>query len=118
MLIYDGDCGFCTSAARWITRIVPAAPDAQPYQFLDLDQYGLTEDDCAERVWLVTPTTQYGGHLAVAALLRHQPTSPWRTLGWLATVPPWSWTAAAAYALVARYRYLLPGGTPACQIKK
>ncbi|PJJ62246.1 thiol-disulfide oxidoreductase DCC family protein [Compostimonas suwonensis] len=117
-LVFDGDCGFCTTAVGWLERVLPVMPKAVPYQWADLDSAGLTTADAASRVWLVTPSHQYGGHLAVAAILRHQPVAWMRTLGWLGTVPPWSWAAASAYSLVARYRHRLPGGTPACQIRR
>jgi predicted DCC family thiol-disulfide oxidoreductase YuxK len=116
ILIFDGDCGFCTTAVRWLDRVLPAFPSAVPYQWTDLNGYGLSTQDAHERVWYVTATRQYGGHLALAAILRHQPTAALRGLGWLAIAPPWSWAAAAGYALVARFRYLLPGGTPACRV--
>ncbi len=93
-------------------------PEAVPFQWTDLDAIGLTRSEAAERVWLVTDDHQYGGHLAVSAMLRHQPSSPWRFLGWLLAFPPFSPIAAAGYALVARYRHLLPGGTPACAVRR
>jgi predicted DCC family thiol-disulfide oxidoreductase YuxK len=37
-------------------------------------------------------------------------------LGWLLLVPPVSWLAIPVYALVARYRYRMPGSTDACRI--
>lgn len=96
-------------------------PEATPYQWADLEALGLTLAEGAKRVWLVAKDAegglhQYGGHLAVSVLLRHQPLLGWRFLGVLLDTPPFSWLAAAGYALVARYRYLLPGGTPACRI--
>jgi predicted DCC family thiol-disulfide oxidoreductase YuxK len=118
VLIFDGDCGFCTTSVDWLTRMLPAPPTSIPFQWADLARYGLTESDTAERVWLVTPSHQYGGHLAVAAMLRHQPAAGLRLLGWLGSIPPFSWAAAVGYALVARYRHRLPGGTPACQLKR
>jgi predicted DCC family thiol-disulfide oxidoreductase YuxK len=117
LLIFDGDCGFCTTSARWIQRALPAAPAVSPYQWTNLEAHGLSTDDAQSRVWLVTANGKYGGHNAIAALLRHQPVAVLRVAGWLMSVPPWSWVAALGYALVARYRYLLPGGTPACQLK-
>ncbi|MGO4690942.1 thiol-disulfide oxidoreductase DCC family protein [Glaciibacter sp. 2TAF33] len=116
LLIFDGDCGFCTTAVDRLARSLPAMPAAAPYQWIDLEPHGLTEADGASMVWLVTEGRQYGGATAVAALLRHQPSAALRFLGWLATVPPWSLGADAAYRLVARYRYRLPGGTPACRV--
>lgn len=132
-LVYDGDCGFCTSAVRWLERTLPTMPQATPYQWAGLDALGLGREEAAERVWLVTATVsvnsgsreaaprvlhQYGGHLAVAQILRHQPQFGWRFLGFLLDTPPFSLIAGIGYALVARYRYLLPGGTPACAVRQ
>jgi len=115
-LIFDGDCGFCTTAVRWLERTMPRVPTTAPFQWTDLAAFGLTEEEARSRVWFVTGGRRYGGAGAVAALLRGQPIPALRVLGWLATVPPWSWAAAAGYRLVARYRYRLPGGTPACRM--
>ncbi|HEY5223589.1 MAG TPA: DCC1-like thiol-disulfide oxidoreductase family protein [Microbacteriaceae bacterium] len=117
MVIFDGDCGFCTSAIDWMQNRLPAFPSAIPYQWAPLDTYGLSVQEARERVWFVSATRLYSGHRAVAAILCRQPVAVLRTIGWLGTVAPWSWAAAIGYALVARYRYLLPGGTPACQLK-
>ena len=118
LLVFDGDCAFCTTAVGWMSRLLPAMPDAAPYQWTDLPAYGLTEADARSRVWLVDPAGhRFGGAAAVSALLRHQP-APWlRFLGWLGSVPPWSWAAEAGYRVVARNRHRLPGGTPACRMK-
>jgi predicted DCC family thiol-disulfide oxidoreductase YuxK len=116
LLIFDGDCGFCTTAVDWLSRTLPAMPAASPYQWIELEPFGLTDADASAMVWLVTDGHQYGGATAVAALLRHQPSPVLRFLGWLGTVPPWSLGADIAYRLVARFRYRFPGGTPACRL--
>lgn len=115
-LIFDGDCGFCTTAVQWLQRSLPHVPATVPFQWAELSRFGLTEEQARSRVWFVTGSQQYGGAAAVAALLRGQPNPLLRLLGWLGTVPPWSWAAEAGYRLVARYRYRLPGGTPACRL--
>ena len=116
VLIFDGDCAFCTTAVRWLERVLPAMPPTSPYQWTDLAAYGLTVADGQARVWLVSDGRRYGGAAAVAGLLRHQPSPALRMLGWLGSVPPWSWLAEVGYRLVARYRHRLPGGTPACRM--
>lgn len=116
MLLYDGDCGFCTSTVNWLAKTLPAFPEATPHQWVELDDYGMSKAEVSDRVWFITPTHQYGGHLAVSAMLRSQPSIPWRFLGWILITPPFSWAAAVGYALVARYRHRLPGGTPACKL--
>jgi predicted DCC family thiol-disulfide oxidoreductase YuxK len=91
-------------------------PETAPYQWTDLTVYGLSLDDAQSRVWLAEGGRLYGGGAAVAALLRHQPAAWLRFLGWLGSAWPWSIVAEAAYRIVARYRYRLPGGTPACRM--
>lgn len=118
LLIFDGDCAFCTTWVRRLERVLPAFPQSQPYQWLDLDRYGLTLDDVTHYAWFVTPRRQFGGHLALSGLLRAQPRLGLRFLGWLIATPPYSWAAAAGYSLIARYRHLLPGGTPACALPR
>lgn len=117
LLIFDGDCGFCTTAVNQLERILPVFPHATPWQWIDLDEYGLTADDVARYAWVVTPGHQYAGHLAFSALMRMQRSPAWRFLGHLIATPPVSWVAALGYHYIAKYRHKLPGGTPACQMK-
>ncbi len=122
-LVFDGDCGFCTSAVRWLERVLPAAPPTHPYQLTNLDELGLTSQEAAAMVWLVAAKPdgtvhQYGGYLAVSTLLRHQPSLGWRFLGVLMDTTPFSLLADLGYRFVARFRYLLPGGTPACRVDR
>ena len=120
VLVFDGDCGFCTSAVNWLERTLPRTPTAVPYQWADLEAIGLTMQEAAERVWFVTTDRegghQYGGHLAVAAVLRGQPAIRWKFIGYLLITFPFSLVASIGYALIARYRHRLPGGTPACRM--
>lgn len=120
--VFDGDCGFCTSAVLWLERTLPAMPTTLPFQWAPLDELGLSAEEAAERVWLVTTDSdgllhQHGGYLAVSVILRHQPHVGWRFLGVLLDTPPFSLAAGIGYSLIARFRYLLPGGTPACKTK-
>lgn len=125
-LVYDGDCGFCSTSVRWLEANLPAMPTTVPFQWADLELLGLTIDEARDRVWLVVgdsdsdarPGHQYGGHLAVSAMLRRQPRASLRMLGWLLVTPGFSTIAGIAYELVARYRYRLPGGTPACRVTR
>ena len=118
LLIFDGDCAFCTTWVQRLERWLPAFPEAQPYQWIDYEDFGLSFDDVTHYVWFVTPRRQFAGHLAFSALLRSQPRFGLRMAGWLIATPPVSWAAAVGYSLVARYRHLLPGGTPACALPR
>ena len=116
-MIFDGDCSFCTTAVNRLKDVLPRFPESSPWQWLDLDELGLTTEDVTQYAWVVTSTHQYAGHLAFSALLRMQPTPGWRFLGHLLATPPFSWAAAVGYHYIAKYRHKLPGGTPACQLK-
>lgn len=117
MLVYDGDCGFCTSSARWIERRLPAEVEVVPWQHVDdLSALGLTVDDVTTAAWWVEPGREpQGGHLAIGASLRAAG-GAWGLVGWAICCPPLAWIGGPVYRLVARYRYRLPGATPACRI--
>ena len=114
LLVFDGDCAFCTTWVNRLEALLPLFPTATPWQWLDLDELGLTHDDVTHYAWYLTPTHQYAGHLAGSALLRAQRGFGWRFIGNLIATPPVSWVAALVYHFVAKNRHRLPGGTPAC----
>ena len=114
LLIFDGDCAFCTTWVSRLERLLPVFPTATPWQWLDIDALGLTRDDVTHYAWYITAGHQYAGHLCFSAVLRSQPNIGMRFLGNLIATPPVSWLAAIAYHFVAANRHRLPGGTPAC----
>lgn len=118
LLVFDGDCAFCTTWVTRLKRLLPRFPEATPWQWLDLDALGLTEHDVTHYAWLITPRHHYAGHLAFSALLRMQPRFGWRFVGTLLATAPFSWAAAVGYYVIARYRHRLPGGTPACAMPR
>lgn len=114
-LVFDGDCGFCTSSVRLLHRL-GLAPRAAvvPWQQADLARLGLTREQCEQAVqWVASDGRTHGGAQAVAAVLLASP-PPWPLLGAALRVPPLSWLAAAVYGWIAAHRGRLPGGTPAC----
>jgi predicted DCC family thiol-disulfide oxidoreductase YuxK len=118
ILVFDGDCGFCTSAARWASRRFGRGERAEAWQLLGapaLAGLGLTVEDARSAAWWVDGRGPARGHRAIGRAL--QAGGGWRRLaGTLVLTPPASWGAAVAYRLVVRYRYRLPGGTPACRL--
>lgn len=116
MLLFDGDCSFCTSTAGWGARRWPDAADVQPWQRADLEALGLTPEACGRELqWVGADGTHAGGAGAVGRWLQAAG-GAWRPLGWLARTPPTGWLAAVVYRLVAANRSRLPGGTPACRL--
>ena len=119
VLIFDGDCGFCTTCAWFLQRWVVGADSASvaPWQRLDLAELGLTEGQCRTAVQWVGQGGQVAeGHAAIAAALKagHR---VWRLVGAMLLAPGLSWVAERVYSGVAAHRDRLPGGTPACRIK-
>jgi predicted DCC family thiol-disulfide oxidoreductase YuxK len=115
VLLYDGDCGFCTTSARFVERCVPTTAEVMAYQFADLEALGTTAARADREVLWVEEGRVLGGAQAVARLLIDA-RGPWRPLGLLIRVPPFRWLAAGVYHLVTVNRHRLPGGTPACAL--
>lgn len=123
-LVFDGDCAFCTSSVHWAERWCRPAVRFVPWQNVDLAAEGLTEAQVTTAVqWLGPQASQRripvgaipSGAAAVARMLLRS-RWPWRLVGGLLLVPPFSWLGAGVYRLVAINRYRLPGGTPACAV--
>jgi predicted DCC family thiol-disulfide oxidoreductase YuxK len=115
ILLYDGDCAFCTGCAHLLERIGPSAAIV-PWQLTDLAELGLTEKQAADAVqWVQDDGTVRSGHEAIAALL-NTAGRIWKIIGRIILLPGISWMAAKIYRLVADNRYRLPGGTPACAV--
>ncbi|MGI5352670.1 thiol-disulfide oxidoreductase DCC family protein [Streptomyces sp. CA-250714] len=117
VLVYDGDCGFCTTAVRFGERRVRPRCVCEPWQFADLAALGVTRERAEHEVLWVTPTgTVYGGAQAVAKALLSAG-GAWPVAGAVLTLPPFRWVAHAGYRLIAANRHRLPGGTPACAVR-
>ena len=115
MLVYDGDCGFCTTCVRVLERI---GPDAKivAWQLTDLAELGMTAEQAADAVqWVQIDGTDRSGHEAIAAALITAG-GIWRIAGRAVLLPGISSIAARVYRLVADNRYRLPGSTPACAV--
>ncbi|GAA2578312.1 DUF393 domain-containing protein [Actinomadura fulvescens] len=116
VLVYDGDCGFCTASVRFLERRVPTSAEVVAFQFADLGSLGIDAEQASyEVVWVARDGRTYGGAQGIARLLVDAG-KLWRPLGMVAMVPPFRWLAHGLYRLVANNRYRLPGGTPACAL--
>jgi predicted DCC family thiol-disulfide oxidoreductase YuxK len=115
VLVYDGDCAFCTKCAGLLERI-GAAAEIVAWQLTDLTALGITEEQAADAVqWVDVDGTIRSGHEAIAAVLSTAG-GIWKVIGRTLLLPGISWVAAKVYRLVANNRYRLPGGTPACAV--
>ncbi|WP_030908395.1 thiol-disulfide oxidoreductase DCC family protein [Streptosporangium amethystogenes] len=115
VLIFDGDCGFCTTSVRFAERRIGVRALVVPWQFTDLPALGVTRERAEREVLWVQDGGVYGGAQAVARLLIAAGL-PWSPLGFALRVPPLRWAAQGLYRLIAGNRHRLPGGTPACAL--
>jgi len=120
LLIYDGECGFCTASARWVAQQFRHGESARPWQLLGeaaMKEFGLAIADVESAAWWISRDgTRHRGHRAIAHALLSGGTLR-RTVGHVVLMPPGSWAAAVAYRLVVRWRHHLPGATPACRVE-
>jgi predicted DCC family thiol-disulfide oxidoreductase YuxK len=119
-VLFDGDCGFCTSSAGWVARCLarPGHADVRlvPWQRTDLLALGTTSARAQQEVlWVAPDGTVSGGASAVAAWLRYSG-QPWATVGKMMDLRGVRSVAARAYRFLAEHRATLPGGTPACAL--
>lgn len=113
VLVFDGDCAFCSSSARVLERIGPSA-GIVAWQQVDLDELGIAEVAATEAVqWVDAEGAVLSGHEAIAAILATAGPG-WRLVGRMIVLPGISAIAAVVYRWVADNRHRLPGGTPAC----
>lgn len=112
VLVFDGDCGFCTKSAHWLTR--RGGAEARPAYSLPL-----TDDDLTRTLdaagWMVDGEIRAWGAAAIAEALRHRG-GPSALIGLLLTLPVIRVVADAVYAWVARHRHQMPGATDQCRI--
>jgi predicted DCC family thiol-disulfide oxidoreductase YuxK len=123
VLVFDGDCAFCSSCVRFAERylrqtLASGGWQARPYQAADLAALGVTEERARREVLWVTPRGQvHGGAAAVAKLLLRSG-NVWAYLGGLLELAPVRPAAALVYRWVADHRHRLPGGTKACSLPR
>jgi len=116
VLLFDGDCAFCTSCAEWARRHVRRLDTTMPYQFADLPTLGVTAEQCEQAVqWVGSDGVVLSAHDAVAQVLIDAG-SGWSVIGRAMRLPGLRQLSGVVYRWVARNRSRLPGGTPACAI--
>jgi len=111
-VIYDGDCGFCTAAARLALRHLRGPVTAVPIAGADLAALRVPEEDARRSLqWVGPDGARLQGHRAVAAWLRTGGRG-WRVAGSLMTAPGLDLLSAGAYRVVAANRRRMPGRWP------
>jgi predicted DCC family thiol-disulfide oxidoreductase YuxK len=117
--VYDGDCAFCSSCARFIERHIRTPATVLAWQRTDLSALGLAEAQCEAAVQWVPASDDRGtaaGPAAIGLLLLSSASGYWRVLGRLVLLRPVLALAWPVYRFVARNRDRLPGGTATCAL--
>jgi predicted DCC family thiol-disulfide oxidoreductase YuxK len=115
--LFDGDCAFCSSCARWIERRIPTPVAVAAWQLTDLDPLGVAVEDVDVAVVLVDARLQRtSGPEAFAGLLRSSTSGAWRAAGRVLGLRPVLVVAWPVYRWIARNRHRMPGGTPQCSL--
>jgi predicted DCC family thiol-disulfide oxidoreductase YuxK len=115
VFLYDGDCSFCSSCARFIERWLRPHATVAPWQFSDLAALGVSHAAAEEAVQWIDDRGVLAGPVAIARLLRASRWY-WKPFGVVLAMAPILWLAWPAYRWVARNRHRLPGGTAACSL--
>ncbi len=115
LLIFDGDCAFCTRCVRFIERRIRRHPSVQSWQRSDLAELGLTQEQCETAVQLIEDGRTTSAHVAIARLLIYGKWG-WAVLGYLLLVPGVKQIAGVVYRWVAKNRDRMPGGTAECAL--
>ncbi|MBW8486515.1 thiol-disulfide oxidoreductase DCC family protein [Actinomadura parmotrematis] len=116
VLVYDGDCGFCTSSVRFLETRIGTRAEVVAFQFADLASLGVTAERAEHEVLWVTPDGRVAGGAEAVGRLLTDAGGVWRVPGVAMRIPPVSWLAHAVYRLVANNRQRMPGGTAACAL--
>jgi predicted DCC family thiol-disulfide oxidoreductase YuxK len=108
VLVYDGECGFCTRVVEEATDRLGADVDYLPSQQAPLASYGISEAEARHSIQWVAPEGRIGHGAEAAARLLVASGGGWALLGRLLLAPPFSFVAAGAYWLIARNRSHIP----------
>ena len=68
IVLTDGQCRFCKASMDWVAKRLEV--QAIAYQSAELSQYGLSYEQCAQQVYVISEGSTYGGAEAIAFLLK------------------------------------------------
>lgn len=116
-LLYDADCAFCTSAARFGTRLGLHA-QMVPLQSVDPTRSGINIARAQREIPFIDAhgAVSYGAAAIAGALGTGNVVC--RVASWILRSWPVRRAADRIYGIVARNRHRMPGGSAACQIDR
>lgn len=115
-LIYDGDCGFCSSSAKWLQSKSVRFSIVQWQLIPDLSLLGLTLENVQTAAYLVDQNKVIGrGSDAISKCLS-MCKFPYNFLGHLILLPGIRQIARPVYRIIAKNRHAMPGSTDSCKL--
>lgn len=115
VFIFDGDCAFCSSAARVMRKMTGEVTPIKPYQKLDLPSLGLSSELTSKAVYYVRDGKYLVAADAIAQLLLDSKRI-WMIFGLFLKLPLVKSLARVVYYWIAKNRHKLPGGRPECKL--
>ena len=88
-MLFDGDCGFCTTEASWWKRHLSTTDAGAAVAFQqvpDLSIYGVTASEASAALHVATPTRVFLGGEAGLVVCR-SPNMPWKIVGTVGNNP-------------------------------
>lgn len=117
VLVYDGDCAFCTASVNLARRRLRPRCEIVPWQSADMNSLRIDRKQAEYEVLWITPGgVVHGGAQAVARLLQNS-AGFWAVPGILLILPPIRWLAHGVYRIIANNRDRMPGGTLECSLR-
>jgi predicted DCC family thiol-disulfide oxidoreductase YuxK len=107
LVIYDGACAACCQAVEWLRRREPGALDFVPFQSPAALSSGIPLERLRQQLHLIAPGgATFTGAAAALRLLARDPRHA-RWLRWYEGDATFAEVSEAAYAFIARHRFLL-----------
>jgi len=117
VFLYDGDCAFCSSCARFLDQRIPTTASVAAWQHTTIEDLGVSIDEVDVAVVMVTdPSNHSSGPEAIADLLGTSPSRLWRSAGRVLGARLVLLLAWPIYRWISRNRHRMPGGTATCSL--
>lgn len=117
LIIYDGDCGFCTTSVRKLRGMLgKKAPSAATFQSLQLDLFGLSIAEVQIELKYVDTNGQIWGGASAFRRVFYDAKGIWRLISTFMSLPLVKQSSVVIYRKIAKNRAKMPGATATCAL--
>lgn len=119
LVIYDGDCGFCTKTVIRLTKCLgKKAPNFSTFQSIDLSEFNLTLDQVQMEMKYVDRNGRIWGGAHAFRNVFKDANGVWLLVAGLMSMPLIKQAASLLYRKIAVNRQKMPGASEACVLPK